>query len=269
MIPTDLFDFSYVSDWYWRLEELEQIALPESWKFKKPTVEVKNKDNPILERYVNMIFRKQAIDYNNSESEENAMKHFHIENEKACFHTGLYTPRYKAIYGYFERNKRQNTMRPWVLKGFCDELSPMLKYIEPLPERPIYDLANQGVSFNPEWSIRVNVDHILCDEENVARLPAKVHNAMNLPILLETAVELGRRRAVVEPGIVVAQGYMGKVQYLLPIYLTNMSKPDLALTLTVMDGYYYGNTCLTLDMAYLNARAIAKPVAPWLTNLVK
>ncbi len=106
---------------------------------------------------------------------------------------------------------------------------------------------------NPEWSIRVNVEHILGDEENLNRIPAKIRKAKNLPLLLETAVELARRKAVVEPGFVSAQGYMGRVQYLLPIYLTKMNKPDLAMTLTVMDGYYLGNTCLTLEMAYLNA----------------
>ncbi len=106
---------------------------------------------------------------------------------------------------------------------------------------------------NPEWSIRVNVEHILGDEENLNRIPAKIRKAKNLQLLLETAVELARRKAVVEPGFVSAQGYMGRVQYLLPIYLTKMNKLDLAMTLTVMDGYYLGNTCLTLEMAYLNA----------------
>ena len=73
----------------------------------------------------------------------------------------------------------------------------------------------------------------------------------NLPLLFETAVELGRRKSVIEPGLVVPQGYQGRVQYLLPVYLTNMQKPDLAMTLTVMDGYYLGNTCLTLEMSML------------------
>ena len=82
-------------------------------------------------------------------------------------------------------------------------------------------------------------------------------------------MELARRKAVIEPGLISAQGYMGRVQYLLPIYLTKMNKPDLAMTLTVMDGYYLGNTCLTLEMAYLNARAIAKPSAPWLLERIK
>ena len=35
-----------------------------------------------------------------------------------------------------------------------------------------------------------------------------------------------------------------------------------------MDGYYLGHTCLTLEMAYLNARLIGRPVAPWLLELV-
>ena len=48
-----------------------------------------------------------------------------------------------------------------------------------------------------------------------------------------------------------------------------MKKPDLAMTLSVMDGYYLGHTCLTLEMAYLNARVLSRPLAPWLTELVK
>ena len=113
------------------------------------------------------------------------------------------------------------------------------------------------------------MDHILGDEENLSRIPAEIREAQNLPLLLETAVELARRKAVVEPSIVVPQGYQGRVQYLLPICLTDMEQPDLAMTLTIMDGYYLGNTCLTLEMAYLNARLLSRPVAHWLTDIVE
>ena len=180
----DLFSFAYVPNWYIQLDELAALALPEPWRFRSPAYSTKNPDNPILERYIHSIFKKQVIDY------------------------------------------------------------------------------------NPEWPIRVNVDHILGDAENFSRLPDSVRDAKNLPLLLETAVELARRWAVVEPSIVVPQGYQGRVQYLLPICLTDMENPDLAMTLTVMDGYYLGNTCLTLEMAYLNARLLARPAAAWLTNLV-
>lgn len=242
MIAPDLFEFAYVPDWYGHLAELERLALPESWRFRKPSRETKNTETPILERYIHTIFRKQVIDFNSESDPRKADSIFHLENECVCFHTGLYTPQYKGIYGYFERNNFSDSLRDWYFRGFCDELSPKLRYIEPLPQKPVYHMAQSGINFNPEWPIRVNVNHILGDEENLERIPAKIRKVKNLPLLFETAVELGRRKSVIEPGLVVPQGYQGRVQYLLPVYLTNMQKPDLAMTLTVMDGYYLGNT---------------------------
>ena len=72
MIAPDLFEFAYVPDWYGQLEELERSALPESWKFRKPSRETKNTVTPILERYIHTIFRKQVIDFN-SESGPSAV----------------------------------------------------------------------------------------------------------------------------------------------------------------------------------------------------
>lgn len=155
--------------------------------------------------------------------------------------------------------------------GFSGDLRmsfPSAEIYHSASGKPRYDMAQYGVNYNPEWPIRVNIDHILGDAENVSRLPGAIRQAQNLPLLLETAVELARRKAAIEPGIVVPQGYQGKVQYLLPLCLMDMEVPDLAMTLTIMDGYYLGNTCLTLEMAYLNARVLARPIAPWLTGLV-
>lgn len=269
MLTTDLFDFAYVPDWYGQLDELSRMALPEPWKFKKPANATKNQDTPILERYIHTIFRKQCIEFNSAEDAGRAGQFFHVENERACFHTGLYNSRYKGIYAFFDRNHKRDSVLEWYFRGFCDELSPWLRYIQPLPQKPSYYTAKRGAGFHPDWPIRVNVEHILGDTENLERIPAKIRKAKNLPLLFETAVELGRRRAVVEPGIVVPQGYQGKIQYLLPVYLRDMKKPDLVMTLEVMDGYYMGHTCLTLEMAYLNARVVARPLAPWLTELVK
>ena len=140
----------------------------------------------------------------------------------------------------------------------------------PLPEKPSYYMTQYGVNYNPEWPIRVNVDHILGDEEKPFPYPGRnPRSAKTCPCFWKTAVELARRKAVVEPSIVVPQGYQGRVQYLLPICLTDMEWPDLAMTLTIMDGYYLGNTCLTLEMAYLNARLLSRPVAHWLTDIVE
>lgn len=101
-------------------------------------------------------------------------------------------------------------MLEWYFKGFCDEMSPWLKYIEPLPERPVYHMAQQGLNFNPEWSIRVNVEHILGDEENLNRIPAKIRKAKNLPLLLETAVELAMQKSSYRTGTYFCTGIYGE-----------------------------------------------------------
>ena len=66
--------------------------------------------------------------------------------------------------------------------------------------------------------------------------------------------------------IAVPQYYNQKIQLLLPLCLVNPDRPDLALVVTKNEeyNYYQGHTCLTLDMAYNNARLIAKPESNWL-----
>ena len=145
----------------------------------------------------------------------------------------------------------------------------MLKYVYPLPLRPAYPVLQQMTHFNPEWEIRINAEHILGDEENVERLPASIRAAWNLPLMLETAVELARRKALVDWSLAVPRVFQSGVQYLLPIHLTNMERPDLAMALSIMDGYYIGHTCLTLEMTYQNARLLARSTVGWLTQLVE
>ena len=128
MLTTDLFSFAFIPDWYGQLDELAQMALPESWQFKKPSNVTKNQDTPILERYIHTIFRKQCIEFNSADDARKAAQFFHVENERACFHTGLYNSRYKGIYAFFDRNHKKDSMLDWYFRGFCDELSPWLTY---------------------------------------------------------------------------------------------------------------------------------------------
>ncbi len=269
MINSDLFEFAYVPSWYLQLDELAEMALPEIWRFKKPEHIYKNEATPILERYVQSIFRKQTIDYDAEPDSMKKQQIFHFENEFACFHTGLYTRRYKGIYACFGRNKKTDSLLKWYFKGFADELSPLLRYVSPLPEKPLYSMPLHGIHYFPDWPVRVNVEHILGDPANIERFPIELQEARNLPLLLETAVELARRQAMITPSITVPQIYQQSVQYLLPLCLMDMKQPDLAMTLRPMDGYYMGYTCLTLEMAYVNARILARPTAPWLLSLVE
>lgn len=209
-IQSDLFEFAYVPDWYRHLHDLKCMVLPEAWQFKKPAVETKNAETPILERYIHTIFRKQAIEFNSEQEDNKALKYFYIENECACFHTGLYTPSYKGIYGCFFRNKKQDSMLEWYFKGFCDEMSPWLKYIEPLPERPVYHMAQQGLNFNPEWSIRVNVEHILGDEENLNRIPAKIRKAKKFAVAIGNCSGTCKAKSSYRTGTYFCTGIYGE-----------------------------------------------------------
>lgn len=137
-------------------------------------------------------------------------------------------------------------------------------------------VSDHEARYHSEWPIRVNVEHILSDEMNWQRLPESIRNyaGLNLYLLIEVAVEMTRRYTEIAPGIIVPQIYQGRLQYLLPLYLTktdriDRAEPDLALTLSPMpEGYYCGHTCLTLEMAMQNARLFARPTARWLTDIL-
>ena len=129
ILMPDLFSFAYVPNWYSQLDMLAEMALPEPWRFKNPIYLTKNPDTPILERYIHAIFKKQLIDYKDERNPSSAADYFHIENEFCCFHTGLYTCRYKPIYACFDRNKKKDSLLEWYFRGFADELSPMLRHM--------------------------------------------------------------------------------------------------------------------------------------------
>ena len=173
MVIPDLFEFAYVPGWYLQLDELADMALPEIWRFKKPEHIYKNETTPILERYVQSVFRKQAIDYDAEPDSLKKQQIFHFENEFSCFHTGLYTRNYKGIYACFGRNKKTDSLLKWYFKGFADELSPLLRYVSSLPEKPLYSMPLHGIHYFPDWPVRVNVEHILGDPETLSGFPWK------------------------------------------------------------------------------------------------
>lgn len=124
----------------------------------------------------------------------------------------------------------------WYFRGSVEDASPWLKYIELLPVQPSSLVRSPNACFYPGWSIRVNTPHILSDSENLERIPPEIREIRNLQLLLEASVELVRRKTICSPGIVAPQSYGNDVQFLLPIYRTNMEKLDLAMTLTPMEG---------------------------------
>lgn len=180
--------------------------------------------------------------------------------------TGLYTRRYETIYGLFEPNTRPDARQRWFLKGFFKERDPMLVSFEYLPCRVRFTEDPSELVFDYRLPIRSNIDHILGDEENLTRIPASLMgegNSLLLRRAFEGAVVEAARRAAANYTLAVPQFYGGRIQLLLPLCLTG-DKPELALTIQREDGFYAARTCLTLEMAYNNARLICRPETSWI-----
>ena len=64
--------------------------------------------------------------------------------------------------------------------------------------------------------------------------------------------------------MILPQYHRGQLQLLLPLCLSRPEQADLALVVVKVEQVYRGSTVLTLDMAYNNARLIARPDTEWL-----
>lgn len=85
-----------------------------------------------------------------------------------------------------------------------------------------------------------------------------------LATLFSGAVGMAQKRVAANYRIAVPTYYKGSICLMLPICLTSPNKTDLALAIQRNDGFYVAKTVLTLDMAYNDARLIAKPDNDWL-----
>lgn len=256
--------FAYLPNFYGMLNYLESFTMNEKWSYDKSNPNRKNKENPILENYIHHTFRRLVFERNNLESELEKNKKIYISKKEACFNTGLFTDNYRNIYAYFERNKRHNSNLNFVLKGFYDYSHKKLSKINPLPERAQYFNDISDLIYNTNLDLRTNINHILDNENNRKRIPESVRDSKNLTILFEGAIQLAKKKVQANYKVAVPQYYNGRIQLLLPICLVDPEVVDLALAVNKHDGYYTGHTCLTMDMAYNNARLIARPDSEWL-----
>lgn len=187
-----------------------------------------------------------------------AEKQIIIRNtDYALFNTGLFMKYYEPIYAYSDTSYN-------VLFLTGHELNQ--RGISERPQKANYFDDPSLLLFDWHYPIDIHFKHILEDERNKERLPKGFLEKENKMCILTGAVELMKRRVSANYKLAIPQCYEDKIQLLLPLCLdTDEGKPDLALAVTKLDNCYQGYTCLTLDMAYNNARLIAKPESNWLS----
>lgn len=264
-IETELGRFAYLPKWFEKLTYLESIAIQENWAFQKPVPGRKNQNNPFLENYIFHTFRRLAQERNASATEQEKNQKIYISKDhKACFNTGLFTKNYQDIYAYFVPNKNPASQQ-WMFMSFFDESCPNFQDIPILPKRAKYFEDITDLIYNTNLDLRVNSSHILNNPVNRERIPEDLRNQPNFTILFEGAIKLAMKKIQANYKVAVPQYYQETFQFLIPICLRNVDSVDLILAVSKQEGFYTGHTCLTMDMAYNNARLIAKPESEWLT----
>lgn len=228
----------FIVNWNNYTDELAKIAMQETWS------NALYPNNGILANYI-------VKTYNKLQSERNVV----FGQDYALFNTGLFTKYYEPIYAYQSRSEIS------FLTGY--ELSSI--GINERPGRANYFEDPELLLFNWNYPIDIQYKHILDDAKNKERLPQEFLSSSNMVTILNGAIDTMKKRVSANYKLAIPQYYDGKIQLLLPLCLLSDSKPDVAIAVTKKDSCYQGHTCLTLDMAYNNARLIAKPESDWLS----
>lgn len=233
---------------------LKNLAMREKWEYSSTR---NNIPFPILSNYLMHTFARI-----NEERKVSEVGDF------SCFNTGLVTENQEEIFMLFKKIKKINK---WGFHSFCKESSNELTKFNPLPDRASYFTHAAELIYDSSFELRINIDHIVNDEENFARFPEDI-KALSKHQLINTfhgAVEHAKKRVKRNYLTAVPQYYrgyvsVGQLQLLLPLCLRDHTKADLALAVYKQGDTYSGRTCLTLDMAINNARLITKPDDEWL-----
>ncbi len=247
-----LYQFASITDFNDKLEQLAGLAESENWINSNATPQ---NPYPILFNYLHNTFIKV-------ESEGKIA--FSSDRRYSCFNTGLATPNQEAIFMVFEENTNSATGTSWKYHRFCRKSERDMVRFSPLPDIAHYFDDPSSLVFDHRIELRINIDHIVSD--NKERFPEPYRNMDDYPLqtyirgVIENAVERAKRNYQ----SAIPQYYQGRIQLLLPLCLSNPRTADLALVLDKHQNVYRAATCITLDMAYNNARQIARPDRGWL-----
>ena len=255
-----LFDFAFIPNYDTQIKDLaENIADPESWDFS----DVNKPSYSILKAYLEHTFRKLQVE---------KKIYFTANNKIAAFNTGLVTPNLEEIVAYFEEYKNPTSVNgknsQFYFKGFLKNSDNRIltNFSNNMPEIANYFEKPAALIFNPKCTLIPDIDHII--EDNLDRFPLHLQKSTPNEVRRQLfgAIDEVKKKVKTNYKIAIPQYYEGKIQLLLPLCLTaGSSNPDLALVVhSLNETTYTARTCLTLKMAYSNARLIVKPQSSWL-----
>lgn len=252
-LPQNFREFAFMPKWDNDIVYLAtELAEYEDWGYKNspsPT------PHPVLENYIKYTYKRIA------EEKKVAVTK---DEEFACWNTGLITQSQEPIFIVFNKNQLPDRQSYWHFWKFARRGQWELNRFEVLPEMCHYFEDPSFLVYDTRKELRANIEHIV--EDNRHRFPPELQ-AMGdyaLQNFTKGAIDSVKERVKRNYKTAVPQYFQGSIQLLLPLCLTNPTKADLAITIERFSDFYRASTCLTLDMAYNNARQLARPDKEWL-----
>jgi hypothetical protein len=247
-----LFDLIYIPVMDEKLDELANLAESENWDYQN--TDSKNK-LPVLFNYIQYTYSRLA--------QENKIT---ISDDGQCltFNTGLVTPNQEPIFAFANTNRNHDSNVNWFFQGWRRRGEYDMTKFSSLPDMAHYLDSPSALVFDPRKELRANIEHIITENKERFPHPYKEMNDYSLQTFLKGAIDNAKERVRRNYKTAIPHFYRGKVQLLLPLCLGNPSKADLAIVAEDYETFYRASTCLTLDMAYNNARQLARPDRDWL-----
>ncbi len=255
-----LIEYAFLKDFPQKLQNLADMTMKgEGWT----STAAGSEKNNILKSYVDHYFKKVY--------EEGKVESATLHNETySFFNTGLLTDWFEEIYGVFSVNKTPNK-QPFYLVNFFrygDDTYRGL-WVGKQPKTASFFSKLEDVLFDPSKPIVVNNRHII--EDNMSGINHNGKPTDEIFTIVNGAIEKTKKMIERNYKFAIPQYFRdknassGEIQFLIPVYFGEIKKnPDVILAVKKENDYYVATTCLTMDMAYNNARLIAKPSDEWL-----
>lgn len=289
-----IFDFAVVANWDERLDALARLAEPERWTFLRVP---SSSHLPVLDSYVRYTFMRLAEENKIAQTERTAAFNTGLltPGQEEIFGVFSVSDRFDPAQPLSPENKK------WFLKTWARSGDRQLTELASLPSLASYWNDPAELVFNPALHVELNVDHIIRD--NLSRFPEELGGhldrdgvptdirlepaeeedeseaereeehtlpapAQEIPLAtrnaLDGAMKHSVRLAQRSYRIAVPQYYRGRIQLLLPLYLRDTSRADLALTIEKHGEWYRASTVLYPDWGYRHARLLTRPNSEWL-----
>ena len=249
--PEDMFELVFVPHHKEKLDDLAAIAEHEDWDYRQPTEHHK----PVLYNYLRYMYRRLAEEQKIVVADD---------GRSIAWNTGLVTVGQEPIYMYSTQNRLPDRKEPWHFTGWKRKGEFELTRFSTLPDMAHYFDDPTVLVLDRRKEIRINVEHIIDENRERFAEPYKSMDPYQLQTFLKGAVDNAKERVRRSYKTAVPQYDRGRVQMLLPLCLSRPGIADLALVIEDHGAFYRASTCLTLDMAYNNARQIARPDRDWL-----